>query len=101
LGCYAASLLEYPLNGQFTKFTATVGVDAAAEGKGSVVFDIQGDGKKLWTSPVVSGLDKPLDVDVQVKGIHRLRLLIHDGGDGNTFDAANWCVPTLVREQGE
>lgn len=97
IGAYAASLLEYAVEGQFSRFTAQVGIDAATEGKGSVVFEVQGDGKKLWTSPVVSGLDKPLAVDIDIRGVKRLRLLVHDGGDGNKFDAADWCSATLTR----
>ena len=50
LGTFAPSLIEYPLNGQFARFTAKVGVDAATEGRGSVVFEIHADGKKRWSS---------------------------------------------------
>jgi hypothetical protein len=97
LGVFARSLTEYPLNGQFTRFTAKVGVDAATEGRGSVMFEVYADGKKLWTSKVMSGLDAPQNVDVDVKGIDRLRLVVTDAGDGNKFDAADWCEPVLKR----
>jgi hypothetical protein len=99
LGCFAQSLIEYPLGGQFKRFTATVGVDAAAEGRGSVVFEVHGDGKKLWNSPLMSGLDAPKKVDVPVAGVRRLRLVVTDGGDGNRFDAADWCEARLDVEE--
>ena len=95
IGCFAQSLLEYPLDGRFARFTATVGVDAAAEGRGSVVFEVHGDGKKLWASPLLSGLDAPKKIDLPVSGVKRLRLIVTDGGDGNRYDAADWCDPTL------
>ena len=95
LGCFAPSLQEYALNRQFKRFTADVGVDAATEGKGSVVFEIYGDGKKLWNSPVMSGLDAAKSVDLPVAGIDRLRLVVTDAGDGNRYDAADWCNATL------
>ncbi|HZK81513.1 MAG TPA: NPCBM/NEW2 domain-containing protein, partial [Humisphaera sp.] len=97
IGAYANSLLEYPLNGQFAKFAAKVGVDAATEGRGSVVFEVWGDGKKLWSSGIMSGLDRAKSIDVNVAGVNRLRLIVGDAGDGNKFDAGDWCEPTLKR----
>jgi hypothetical protein len=96
IGCFAKSLLEYPLNRQYTRFTAQVGVDAATEGKGSVIFEVYGDGEKLWASGVMSGLDAAKAVDLSVAGVDRLRLVVTDGGDGNRFDAADWCDPVLA-----
>ena len=98
IGVFAPCLLEYPINGQFKRFTAEVGIDAATEGRGSVIFEIQGDDKKLWTSgSVMTGLDKPRTVDVDVTNVKRLRLIVTDGGDGNRRDAADWCKAVLHR----
>ena len=97
VGVFAQSLLGVALNGQFARFSAQAGVDAVAEGRGSVVFEVYGDGKKLWASKVVSGLDEPTKIDVDVRGVGRLRLVVSDAGDGNKFDAANWCEPVLRR----
>lgn len=95
LGVFARSLLEFPLNKQFRRFTAEVGIDSITKGKGSVVFEVYADGEKLWASPVMSGLDDPRKVDLDVSGKGRLRLIVNDGGDGNSFDAANWCDAAL------
>gem|GEM_PF-1700074 len=97
IAVFAPCLMEYPLNGQFKRFTADVGIDSATQGRGSVVFEIQGDGKKLWKSTVVSGLDEAKTVDVDVEKVKRLRLIVTDGGDGNKLDAANWGSATLHR----
>jgi hypothetical protein len=97
IGVFAQSLLEYPLNKQFSHFTAKVGVDAVTEGRGSVVFEIFADGKKIWASGVMSGLDQPKSIDVDVKGVDRLRLILTDAGDGNKFDAGDWCEPVLTK----
>ena len=99
IGVFAQSLLEVPLNGQFARFAAKVGVDAVTEGRGSVVFEVYGDGKKLWASPILSGLDEAKAVEADVRGINRLRLVVTDAGDGNKFDAADWCDPVLKREE--
>jgi hypothetical protein len=97
IGTYARSLLEYSLNGQFRRFRAKVGIDAVTDGKGSVVFEVHADGKKVWSSGVMSGLDEAKEVDVSVEGVKGLRLIVTDAGDGNRYDAANWCEPVLVR----
>ena len=97
IGVFANSLLEYSLNGQFKKFRAKVGVDAATDGRGSVVFEVWLDGKKKWNSPLMSGLDPARDVEIDVTGATRMRLIVTDGGDGNRFDAADWCEPALER----
>ena len=97
IGTFARSLLEFSLNGQFRRFTAKAGVDAVTEGRGSVVFEIYGDGKKLWSSPTLSGLDAPKDTDLDVTGVNRLRLVVTDANDGNKFDVADWLEPVLRR----
>ncbi|MBM4039451.1 MAG: hypothetical protein FJ290_13145 [Planctomycetes bacterium] len=97
MGVFAQSLQEFALNGQFRRFTATIGVDAVTEGRGSVVFEVHADGKKLWASPVMSGLDEPRKLDLDVSGVNRLRLVVTDAGDGNKGDAADWAEPTLHR----
>jgi hypothetical protein len=95
IGTFAQSLLEIPLGGRFKRFTSKVGVDAMTEGRGTVTFEVYGDGRKLWASPVMTGLDAARDVDVDVSGVNRLRLVVTDGNDGNKFDAANWVNPEL------
>ncbi len=97
IGLFAPCLIEYPLNGQFKRLTAKVGVDAATQGRGSVVFEVHGDGRKLWNSPLMSGLDKALALDLDVSKVDRLRLVVTDGGDGNRLDAADWADIALRR----
>jgi hypothetical protein len=97
IGVFAKSLLEYSLNGQFKRFKARVGIDSITDGRGSVVFEVWTDGRKAWASPVMSGLEQSAPVDVDVSGASRLRLVVSDAGDGNAYDAANWCDPVLSR----
>ena len=96
IGVFARSFLEYPLNGQFARFTAQVGIDAVTEGRGSVEFEIWADGEKRWSSGLMTGLDTTRSVELDITGIDRLRLLVDDGGDGNRYDVANWCDAVLT-----
>ena len=97
IAVYADSLLEFPIARQFSRFRARIGVDAATDGKGSVVFEVWADGAKRWNSPTISGLDEPRDLDLDITGVDRLRLVVRDAGDGNRFDAANWAAAELIR----
>jgi len=98
IGVFAPCLLEYAINGQFKEFTVEVGIDAITRGSGSVMFEIQGDDKKLWSSKkAITGLDKAQTVKVDVTNVKRLRLIATDGGDGNRSDAGNWCKAILRR----
>jgi len=95
IGVFARSLLEYPLNKQFRRFSAEVGIDSITKGKGSVVFEVYADDRKLWASPIMSGLDDARKVDLDITGVDRLRLIVNDGSDSNSFDAANWADAAL------
>jgi len=95
VGVFAEQFQEYALNKQFSRFTCDVGIDYATKGKGSVVFEVHADDNKVWDSGLMDGLAPVKQVDLDVSGVERLRLIVRDGGDGNAFDAANWCEPLL------
>ena len=73
------------------------GVNAGTDGRGSVVFEVWGDGRKLRNSALVSGFDLVRDAAVDLAGVKRLRLVVTDAGDGNRFDAADWAEAVLER----
>lgn len=90
LGTHAPSNGLLKLDGRATRFTATIGVDAA-EAPGSVRFIVRGDGRVLFDSGLMRGTDKPRAVDVSLKGVRMLQLETTDGGDGNHNDHADWA----------
>ena len=73
------------------RFQASVGVDDAAGGPGTVVFHVVGDGKELWTSGVMKPNEKAKTIDLDLRGVKRLLLLVDDAGDGINFDHADWA----------
>ena len=111
IGTHAWSVIEYPLNGQFASFSVLAGVDACSDGRGTVKFEILGDGRTLSgtaTDPktgqtrevlgktdLASGLAEPRRMTVDVTGVNRLTLVVHDADDGNKADAADWLEPVL------
>jgi len=89
------SVVVIPLNKQFKRFKATVGVDAATNGQGSVRFRV-GDGKKmLWDSADMSFYSDPKDIDIDVSDAILLMLWVGDADDGEKNDIANWADARL------
>ena len=104
IGTYAWSLIEYPLNGQFEQLSVTVGVDACSDGRGTVKFEVIGDGEtlslagkkgSLAKTSIVTGLSQPQQMVVDVRGVDRLTLVVGEADDGHRFDAADWLEPKL------
>jgi alpha-galactosidase len=99
LGVSAPSSIIYRLGQMCTAFSATVGVDDAAGGAGSVLFQVWADGEKLYDSGTVTGTSAAATVAVDLTGKRRLKLLVTNAGDGSALDRANWgdakvdCAP--------
>lgn len=96
LGVHAASEVVVDLDGAYRRFTAAVGVDDEVAGKGSVVFEVLGDGRTLATTPVLTSADAARALDVDVSGVRRLTLRVTDGGDGVDSDHADWGDARLL-----
>jgi alpha-galactosidase len=96
VGTHANSVLWIDLAGGSDKFLASVGVDDAAGGPGSVTFRLFGDGKKLWESGVMKLGQAPKPVALDLKGVKALLLQVGDAGDGIEFDHADWADARFI-----
>ena len=94
IGTHAPSEIVYRLDGAFQRFVALIG---GAEDRGTVVFQVYGDGKLLHSSGVMQGLRGSKEVDVSVAGIRTLRLVVTDAGDGYVADMANWAAARVLK----
>ncbi|MDB5387134.1 MAG: hypothetical protein JWM11_2780 [Planctomycetaceae bacterium] len=98
LGVHGQSLVTYDLKGEFATFQATVGIDAAAEGRGSVVFRVLADGKPIFTSDIVRGKTAPVPIGpLSMQSIKRLTLSVDFADEGDLLDHADWCDAVLIR----
>ncbi len=99
-GVHAPSELKYSLSGSdgatCTRFRAQVGVDDEVGGRGSVAFQVWGDGTKLYDSGVMTGASATRQVNVDLRGRGSVRLVVTDGGNGRSDDHADWVNPTLT-----
>jgi alpha-galactosidase len=92
LGTHATSILHIDLHGDAKRFTASVGVDdEVKEERGSIVFQIYGDGKQLWKSNILHCGNEAESVDVDLSGVKTLVLMVDDAGDGIAYDHADWA----------
>lgn len=96
VGTHADSKLWVVLDGGAGRFLASVGVDDAAGGDGSVVFQIKADGRRLFDSGVMRCGDAAKAVDLALAGVTNLLLLVTDAGDGKTSDHGNWAEARFV-----
>ena len=92
IGIASPSVIRWYLGGQGTSLIGLAGIDDAAawtDQGGTVTFRILGDGEVLWETGVVSFRD-PRAFDVDITGVHDLRLEVTDGGDTTYNDRADW-----------
>ncbi len=92
---FEQSLVVLGLNRQFKRFRATVGIDAAANGRGSVRFRIGNGQRLLFDSKDMNFYSEPTEIDIDVSDAIMLMLVTEDSGDGNKNDIANWADARL------
>lgn len=97
IGTHAYSQLIYDVNRQFKKLAVDIGVDTEAAEGASVIFQILGDGKVLYTSGVKGKFDFPEHVKVEINGVKNLELVVTDAQDGITSDHGDWLNPVLYK----
>lgn len=98
-GIHANGKIVYDLSDKdYDTFEALLGVDMNIESqtRSSITFKIVGDGKTLATTKVLKHADDMIYVNVPVKGVEKLTIEIHDGGNGNSSDHAIIVNPKLT-----
>jgi hypothetical protein len=98
IGVHAPSEIVISLNGAATQFAADIGVDDEVGNAGSVTFEVWADGAKLYGSPTLTGATATAQVNLNITGKSQLRLVVTDGGDGNTADHADWANASVSLE---
>jgi alpha-galactosidase len=93
LGANAPSTVTYYLAGHCSAVDTVVGLDDEKTGAGSVSFQIWADAKLVADSGLIKRGDPAQTLHADVTGASLLRLIVTDGGDGNTNDHADWAGP--------
>ncbi len=92
IGTHAPATLVYTVPPGAAGFEAVVGVDRAANGRGSFTIDIEADGAVVYRSPRLTGGSDPIPISADVRGTSVMTLHLGDGGDGQHWDHANLAL---------
>ncbi|MGC8897761.1 MAG: NPCBM/NEW2 domain-containing protein [Bacteroidota bacterium] len=103
LGAHAYSSVKLAFKKEigFRAFKAFVGIDDEVDKKGSVVFQVLADGKKVAESEVITGGQPPALLEADVQGARTVELVVTDAGDGEDNDHADWADARFISESGE
>ena len=96
IGTHAPGEMLIELDGGYTAFKASVGLQWQDGEEGSVVFKALVDGKELFNSGVMRKHDPAKPVNIPLAGADELRLVVTDAGDGFICDCANWAEAALI-----
>jgi hypothetical protein len=92
------SEITYDLNGKYDIFRSDIGVDAQANNKGSVKFQVWADGKLIYDSTVMYGSDPSKRISLNVQSVKELKLVTTNAGDGGNSDLADWARARLLTQ---
>jgi alpha-galactosidase len=69
---------------------------STATSNGSVDFQIWADGTKVADSGVRTGSEGAVHLTGDLSGAKFLRMVLTDGGDGNSYDHSDWAAAQLT-----
>jgi hypothetical protein len=96
LGVHSRSLLTFAAEKKWDTLAATIGLDAAAGGKGECEFVVLADGERLFSKPMKAS-DSPIDIQLSITGREQVTLIVEPGAGLDLADHANWCEVRFVR----
>jgi hypothetical protein len=101
LACTARARITYRLDGEFSRFQASLAIDDSTGNRGSVtcrvyIDDGGGAWKPVFTSNVIRGGQPPTAVDVDVSGARQISLLVDHADRGDQLDHLNWLDARVV-----
>lgn len=94
IGTHANSEIVYNLAGtNYEYFESYVGVDRniAQQNNSSIIFQVFADGEKVYDSGLMKWADEAKLVRVALKGVNELKLVVNNGGNGNSSDHGDFA----------
>lgn len=98
IGTSSYSRLVFENTKDFSRFLATVGIDAETEGRGDCEMRVEGDGITLW-SKRVRGSDTAVEIDIDISGIGEVALVVDPGEQFDLADHANWAKARFLKTE--
>jgi hypothetical protein len=98
LALHSRCVLTYDLAGEFVSFRAVLGIDDEAGERGHASCKIIVDGQDVFTQPQLRAGQKPVPVEVAVKGAQQLKIEVDFGEGQDVGDRVLWANARLYRE---
>ena len=98
LGMQSWSRIEFANEKGYTRFQATVGIDAETRGRGDCIVEVVSDGITLL-SQRVTALEDPIEVDVDVSGMDAIALVVDPGEEFDLGDHVDWAEARFVKTE--
>lgn len=96
LALHSKTTLRYRIAGEYTRFTALMGIDDSVHRLGNVRVVISGDGRPLLETDV-KGTDAPRPVELDVSGVRDLEFLVDFGADLDIGDHLDLVDAKLLK----
>jgi hypothetical protein len=96
LALRSRSELNYRLPAGFGRFTAVAGIEPATSTTGNVQLSIYGDDQRLFEA-AISGDEPPREIELDIGGVKRLKIIVDFGKNLDTGDWLNLCDARLVK----
>ncbi len=97
LGFAGNSSASFAINGQYSTFDSTIGVDSSGSTSSSVIFQVYGDNNLLYQSPVMAYGSAAVPIEVNVARVQKLTLIVEAApGSTATADHAVWGDARLI-----
>jgi hypothetical protein len=96
LGVHSRSVLTFAAEKKWDTLAATIGLDAAASGKGDCEFVVLADGEPVFSRRMKAS-EAPADVQLSITGREQVTLIVEPGAGLDLADHANWCEVRFVR----
>jgi hypothetical protein len=96
LALHSRTEMVFRLPTGYRQFLATVGIEPATSPSGNVQFKIYGDDEALFEADI-AGDEPPREIELEIAGIRRLKLVVDFGKNLATGDWLNVCNARLVK----
>ena len=98
IGTSSFSRLVFENTKDFSRFLATVGIDAETDGRGDCVMRVEGDGITLWSQRIRGG-EPSVEIDVDISGISQVALVVDPGEQFDLADHADWARARFLKTE--
>jgi hypothetical protein len=88
--------MVFKIAGKGKQFRATAGIDDGVRDLGHVQLNISGDGRTLYSGKL-NGRTTPVDLDLDVAGVKRLKIVVDFDGGMDVGDYLDLCDARIVK----